>query len=64
MIVPLIGFNKTNHRLGYGFNYYNDFLHWYNRIRTIGIAYNFQNNDEFTVSRYDKILNKIITDET
>jgi 5-formyltetrahydrofolate cyclo-ligase len=61
MIVPLIAFNKTNHRLGYGFNHYNKYLHTYSNIRTIGLAYDFQKNNDFITNRYDKVLDLIIT---
>jgi 5-formyltetrahydrofolate cyclo-ligase len=60
MVVPLIGFNNSNYRLGYGFNHYNDFLHTYN-IHTIGLAYDFQRNDDFVTNRYDKMLKMVIT---
>ncbi|MDR0674661.1 MAG: 5-formyltetrahydrofolate cyclo-ligase [Mycoplasmataceae bacterium] len=61
MIIPLIGFNKTKHRLGYGFNHYNNYLNTHTNIRTIGLAYDFQRNDEFVINRYDKVLDLIIT---
>jgi 5-formyltetrahydrofolate cyclo-ligase len=61
MIVPLIGFNKSNHRMGYGFNHYNDYLHNSKNIYTIGLAYEFQRNDEFITTSYDKMLDKIVT---
>jgi 5-formyltetrahydrofolate cyclo-ligase len=61
MIVPLIGFNKTKHRLGYGFNHYNDYLRFHDKIETIGLAYDFQNNEEFMINQRDKMLDLIIT---
>jgi 5-formyltetrahydrofolate cyclo-ligase len=61
MIVPLIGFNDTKHRLGYGLNHYNNYLHSHEKIKTIGLAYDFQSNNDFITNRYDKVLDLIIT---
>jgi 5,10-methenyltetrahydrofolate synthetase len=61
MIIPMIAFSDTKKRLGYGFNHYNNYLHQYTKIYTIGLAYDFQRNNDFVVNRYDKMLNVIIT---
>lgn len=61
LIVPLVGFNKDNYRMGYGMNFYNDYL-LLNHIQTIGIAYSFQKNDNITITNRDIKLNKIITE--
>jgi 5-formyltetrahydrofolate cyclo-ligase len=61
MIIPLIGFNTAKYRLGYGFNHYNNYLHYYGKIHTIGLAYSFQKNDDFVTNNYDKVLDLIIT---
>jgi 5-formyltetrahydrofolate cyclo-ligase len=61
MIVPTIAFNKSNYRLGYGLNFYNNFLEEEHNIYTIGLAYDFQLNNEFTTTKQDKSLDVIIT---
>jgi 5-formyltetrahydrofolate cyclo-ligase len=61
MLVPMIAYNKTNHRLGYGLNFYNSYLESEHNIYTIGLAYNFQSNDEFVTTKVDKALDVIIT---
>jgi 5,10-methenyltetrahydrofolate synthetase len=61
LITPIIGFNQSQQRLGYGLNFYNDYLDKYNHIYTIGLAYDFQRNDEFITDRRDKVINLIIT---
>jgi 5-formyltetrahydrofolate cyclo-ligase len=61
MLVPMIGYNKNNHRLGYGLNFYNAYLNVSNNIYTVGLAYQFQYNNEFITTNYDKILDTVIT---
>jgi 5-formyltetrahydrofolate cyclo-ligase len=61
MIIPMIGFNKSNNRMGYGFNHYNNYLQVAKNIYTIGLAYDFQRNDDFITTSYDKMLDKIVT---
>jgi 5-formyltetrahydrofolate cyclo-ligase len=61
MLVPMVGYNKNNYRLGYGLNFYNTYLDIPNKIYTIGLAYQFQYNNEFITTNYDKILDTIIT---
>jgi 5-formyltetrahydrofolate cyclo-ligase len=62
MIMPAIGFNDSHKRLGYGFHHYNKYLSKYSNIFTIGLAYQFQRNNQFTTTSFDKMLNKVITD--
>jgi 5-formyltetrahydrofolate cyclo-ligase len=61
MVLPTIGFNKSNQRMGYGFHYYNNYLHTTKNIYTIGLSYDFQRNDEFITTSYDKMLDKVVT---
>lgn len=59
MIVPLVGFNK-NIRLGYGHQYYNNYLRdRKDMIYTIGVAYSFQENIEIQSSEEDIPLDEI-----
>jgi 5-formyltetrahydrofolate cyclo-ligase len=63
MLVPMIGFNDKKNRLGFGFNYYNDYLTDNDKIFTIGLAYQLQLNNSFVTSSRDKILDMIITEK-
>ncbi len=61
LIVPLIGFNKDNYRMGYGMNFYNNFLE-NQHIQTIGLAYSFQQTNQIIITNKDIKLDKIITE--
>lgn len=61
IIVPMIGFNKEKYRMGYGLNWYNNFLK-FNPLPTIGIAYQFQQTEEILLTEKDIKLDKIITE--
>lgn len=59
MIVPLVGFSGKK-RVGYGMQYYNNYLSSRKEfLYTIGVAYDFQENDELTFSDKDIPLNEI-----
>ena len=61
MIVPLVGFYK-NYRLGYGKQYYNNYLaNRLDTLFTIGVAYDFQRCDAFPITDKDVPLNEIRT---
>ena len=62
MIVPLVGYNQNNYRLGYGGGYYDRYLKNYNGY-TIGLAYTFQYLKDYQPEFFDIPLNQIITDE-
>jgi 5-formyltetrahydrofolate cyclo-ligase len=57
----MVGFNKRLQRLGYGLHFYNDYLKQTNKIYTVGLAYDFQLNNDFKTTTRDKILDIIIT---
>ncbi|MDR0825795.1 MAG: 5-formyltetrahydrofolate cyclo-ligase [Mycoplasmataceae bacterium] len=61
MIVPVVAFNKRLQRLGYGLHFYNDYLKLTNKIYTVGLAYDFQLNNDFKTTARDKILDIMIT---
>ena len=45
VVVPLLAFDKSRNRLGYGKGYYDKFFNKYSKIKkfiTIGIAFSFQ----------------------
>lgn len=59
MIVPVVGFNG-NIRMGYGKQYYNNYLtNRRNYLYTIGVAYDFQKNEEIEFDERDVLLNEI-----
>lgn len=61
IIVPLVGFDKDNYRLGYGGGYYDRYLTSYTGY-TIGLAYSFQFIDNYQKENFDIPLDQIITD--
>ena len=60
-IVPLLGFNKGNHRIGYGKACYDKFFAFYPNSIKIGLAYKEQLCD-FLSDTHDIPLDYIITD--
>ncbi|MDO5812847.1 MAG: 5-formyltetrahydrofolate cyclo-ligase [Bacillota bacterium] len=62
MLVPLVGYNQDNYRLGYGGGYYDRYLKNYHGY-TIGLAYTFQYLKDYQPESFDVPLNQIITDE-
>ena len=65
-LVPLLAFDKNNHRLGYGKGYYDKFLNKYlninKNILTIGVAFSFQKYNKLPTSSFDFKLNYILTE--
>lgn len=58
MLVPVIGFSGKK-RLGYGKNYYNNYLRGRNYLYTIGVAYSFQESDDIPDEPGDVALDEI-----
>ena len=67
MLVPMLAYDKKNHRLGYGGGFYDRYLNKYlkrnNNILTIGIAFSFQKHHKLPVSNNDVKLNYILTEK-
>lgn len=63
VIVPLLGFDRTGHRLGYGGGYYDKFLAANHCKRTIGLAFSSQEEDRLPAEEHDKRLDMIITEK-
>lgn len=61
VIVPLVGYNDQNYRIGYGGGYYDRYLSHY-QGKKIGIAYQMQRVDDFIPSCHDIPLDLIITE--
>jgi len=66
VLVPLLAFDKNNHRLGYGKGYYDKFSNKYlntnKNILTIGVAFSFQKYNKLPTSNFDFKLNYILTE--
>jgi 5-formyltetrahydrofolate cyclo-ligase len=67
MLVPLLAFDKTNNRLGYGKGFYDRFLNKFiklkKKITTIGIAFSFQKYNKLPKSKFDVKLDFILTEK-
>ena len=67
MLVPLLAFDKTKNRLGYGKGFYDRFLNKFlksrKKIITIGIAFSFQRYKKLPKSKHDVKLNYILTEK-
>lgn len=63
VIVPVLGFDRSGNRLGYGGGYYDRLLSRNNCKNTIGLAYSFCEVDEIPVKDHDQKLDKIITEK-
>ena len=64
-LVPLVAFDKSMNRIGYGKGYYDRTLKklsTYKKILTIGIAFSFQEAPIIPINQYDYNLDCILTD--
>ncbi len=62
LLVPLIAFDRSGHRLGYGGGFYDRTLAALPRARAIGCAFAAQELDEVPVGEYDAPLHAIATE--
>ena len=62
-IVPGVAFDKKGFRLGYGAGYYDHLLMDVDRIRTVGLSFEFQLVHRVPTGRWDKQLGWIITEK-
>ena len=63
IIVPLLAFDKSKNRIGYGKGYYDRFLKKNKSILTIGVAFSFQKSNKIEISKFDVKLNYILTEK-
>lgn len=63
ILVPLVGFDDNNNRLGHGGGYYDCFLKSCPRARRIGVGFACQKMDKIIVNENDQRLDMIITEE-
>jgi 5-formyltetrahydrofolate cyclo-ligase len=61
-IIPMLGFDRSGGRIGYGAGYYDRFLSEYNHIRRIGIAYSVQEVPAIPVQPHDIRMDIIVTE--
>ncbi|WP_342676026.1 5-formyltetrahydrofolate cyclo-ligase [Methanofollis sp. UBA420] len=62
VIVPMVGFDRSGNRLGYGAGYYDRFLAECPDIRTIGIAFACQEVGAVPHEPFDRQMDAIITE--
>lgn len=63
IVVPIVGFDKKCHRLGYGGGYYDRFLQKAPKARKIGIAFSLQETEDIPTESTDIPLDEIITEQ-
>ena len=66
MLVPLVAFDKSFNRVGYGGGFYDRYikkLRKSKKVITIGIAYSFQKIKEIKSNRFDIKLDFIVTEK-
>ena len=63
IILPMLGFDRTGRRIGYGAGYYDRFLAKHKKLRKIGIAFSCQEFENLPTDEYDISMDYIITEE-
>ena len=67
ILVPLLAFDKSKSRLGYGKGYYDRYLNKYRKnfknVLSIGVAFSFQKYHKLPVNSKDVKLNYILTEK-
>lgn len=61
MIIPMLAFDQTRHRLGYGKGYYDRYLSSGFQGYKLGLAFSWQQVDSIDHDEYDQPLDEIIT---
>ena len=62
VVVPMIAFDGTGHRLGYGAGYYDRFLQHYPGLVKIGVAFSCQEVEEIPADENDVSMDLIVTE--
>lgn len=63
IILPLLSFDRKGHRLGYGGGYYDRTLEKYPGIKTLGIAFSYQESASIPTEEFDQLLQVIVTEK-
>ena len=65
ILIPLLAFDKSKYRLGYGKGFYDRYLNKYlkkfKNILTVGVAFSFQKHHKLPIDKNDVKLNYILT---
>ena len=64
IVVPMVGYDKTGNRLGYGGGFYDRFLAYHRYLSAVGIAYSCQEHEGLPTDRYDCRPDMIINENT
>lgn len=62
-IIPILGFDRSGGRLGYGAGYYDRFLSEYPHIRKIGVAFGCQETEMIPTDTNDIRMDIVITED-
>tara|TARA_B100001121_G_scaffold282020_1_gene275108 strand:+ start:779 stop:1318 length:540 start_codon:yes stop_codon:yes gene_type:complete len=66
ILVPLVGFDKNLNRLGYGGGFYDRYFDKISKLKKIvkiGLAFSFQEIKKLPTNKFDKKLDRIITEK-
>ena len=66
LLVPLVAFDSSFNRLGYGGGYYDRYIEKIEKIKKvikIGLAFSFQKISSIPINQYDKQLDFIVTEK-
>ena len=66
LLVPLVGYDSSLNRLGYGGGYYDRYIEKIEKIKKvikIGLAFSFQKISSIPTNQYDKKLDFIVTEK-
>ena len=66
ILVPLVGFDKDLNRLGYGGGFYDRYFEKNTKLKKIikiGLAFSFQKIKKLPINKFDKKLDKVITEK-
>ena len=67
MLVPILAFDNSKYRLGYGKGFYDRYLNKYlkkfKNILTVGVAFSFQRHHKLPINQNDVKLDLIITEK-
>ena len=66
ILVPLVGYDKNFNRLGYGGGFYDRYFEnnsKFKNIFKIGLAFSFQKIKKLPINKFDKKLDRIITEK-
>ncbi len=66
ILIPLVGYDKNLNRLGYGGGYYDRYIEKNSTIKKIvkiGLAFSFQKTKKLPINKFDKKLDRVITEK-